>query len=121
MLISHNLGPNWFLSLSACGTKQILFQHPIVIVGQNNKPPVFNQPSYEAQISKQMPPEVPIHFIDESFVITAVDNDFVAPEPLSDDTSNNIVTKCIVEGDEENAIKCEVREKENGGLFRGLQ
>ena len=68
-----------------------------------------------------MPPGVPIHFFDESFVVTAVDHDFVSPELLSDDTSINNITTCIVEGDEENAIKCEVREKENGGLFRGLQ
>merc|ERR1719193_1724868 len=91
------------------------YEHVVQIYGQNNKPPEFNQVSYEAEISKLTPPDVPLHFIDASFVITAEDRDFVNPNHpggSDKDQSNNTVTACIVEGDAENAIKCEVKPEE---------
>ena len=51
-------------------------------------------------------------------MVTTGDHDFVSPELLSDDTSINNITTCIVEGDEENAIKCEVKKEETGEAYR---
>ena len=85
----------------------------------NNNSWAEQQTSYETQIPKLMPPGVPIHFFDDSFVVTAVDPDFVSPEPDGDDTSNNnIITVCIVEGVGEHVIKCDVRKEETGEAYR---
>ena len=67
-----------------------------------------------------MPPDVPLHFVDTTLDITAMDDDFVCTEPdcNTDDTSNNIVASCIVEGDTEDVIKCEPKQEGDSGLYR---
>ena len=87
------------------------FTHTISITGQNDKAPEFNKPSYEATITKLMPVDVPLHFVDTTLDITATDGDFVCvgESCFDDDTSSNEVKTCIVEDDKEKIINCEPR------------
>ena len=92
-------------------------QHIISIEGQNSRPPVFSQDSYEATISKVLPPDVPFHFVDETFDITAEDHDFVAPNDVD---SNNTVAVCTVEEDSDGAIQCGLEKMEGSEAYRVL-
>ena len=98
-------------------SNQICLQHTISISGNNNRPPVFSSDTYSATITKRMPPDVPLHFVDTSLDITAEDGDFVSESPNTDDTSNNVVI-CSVEDDPENVIKCEAKMEEANGPYR---
>merc|ERR1711892_959375 len=92
------------------------YKHKISIKGTNNRAPEFNKESYEATITKLMPPNVPLHFVDTTLDITAEDHDFVSNK--TGDTSNHIVAKCIVEEDTEQFIKCEAQKEEDSEKYR---
>ena len=63
-----------------------------------------------------MPPGVPIHYVDSTLDIIAIDNDFVCQVKCNDpDDSNNFV-QCFVEGDEKKIINCEAKEED--GSYR---
>ena len=65
------------------------FQHTIKIAGLNDLAPEFDKAEYSGSISKSLPPNVPLHFIDSDLTITVTDHDYVNPSPPrpDDDTS----------------------------------
>merc|ERR1711892_1422395 len=122
---NQGLKPDVHLTITyTCNGNDNAVSHIISITGQNNRAPEFNQQSYEATITKLMPPDVPLHFVDTTLDITAEDLDFVAADPNDNDTSDNTVATCIVSDDPEDVIKCEAQqegESENYRMFVSLK
>merc|ERR1711892_1180762 len=94
------------------------YNHIISIAGENNRKPEFDKATYEATITKLMPPDVPLHFVDTTLDILAVDHDYVNVNAEPDDTSNNTVATCIVGGDSESVIKCEAQKEGDSEMYR---
>ena len=71
--------------------------------------PVFEkEEGYVGSVSKALPPNVPLHFIDSSLTILAFDRDFILPSTTDDaDTScNEIQEVCDVNDEWKDVIEC---------------
>ena len=70
--------------------------------------PVFEkEEGYVGSVSKALPPNVPLHFIDSNLTILAFDRDFILPNRDDSDTScNEIQEVCDVNDEWKDVIEC---------------
>ena len=71
------------------------------------EPEFEKEEGYVASVSKALPPNVPLHFIDSNLTILAFDRDFILPNRDDSDTScNEIQEVCDVNDEWKDVIEC---------------